>query len=59
MSLIAGAEILANILRSSKPLTVDFKNTLKRFGITEAQFRKLDKNLIRGDQLSVFHIENA
>ena len=58
-SLIAAQRSLASILKSSKPLTVDFKNTLKRFGITEAQFRKLDKNLIRGDQLSVFHIENV
>jgi hypothetical protein len=58
-SLIAAQRSLASILKSSKPLTVDFKNTLSRFGITEAQFKKLNKNLIRGDQLSVFHIENT
>ncbi len=58
-SLIAAQRSLASILKSSKPLTPDFENTLKRFGITEAQFRKLDKNLIRGDQLSIFHIENV
>jgi hypothetical protein len=57
-SLMSTQRALADMLKSRK-FNDDFINTLKRFNISEKEFTSLAKqNAVRGDQLSVFHIEN-